>query len=89
MKKIAVTVAVALTCLTILLPVIGSCNHSSSKLTSEPAVYRADGWPMPPPIGPPHAVVSDATAAESSLIADGWPMPPPIGPHSLDAVVVV
>jgi hypothetical protein len=77
MKKIVLALAVALTCVTILLPVVGSCNHSNATPATQPALYQADGWPMPPPIPPGGNVASD-TNADSLLVADGWPMPPAI-----------
>lgn len=78
MKQIVFALAVALTCVTILLPVIGSCNHSNAIPATQPALYQADGWPMPPPIPPGGTVAIDSF--NSSLVADGWPMPPPIPP---------
>jgi hypothetical protein len=47
MKKLALVAS--LICLAILLPVIGSFNHSIIIPASLPALYRADGEPMPPP----------------------------------------
>ena len=78
MKKLALAVAGLLACLTILLPVVGSCNHSNAIPGSEPALYRADGWPMPPPIPPYNGL----TNTDPLLVADGWPMPPPIPPYN-------
>jgi len=83
MKKIAAAVLVALTCLTILLPVVGACNHSNIIPASSPVVYQADGWPMPPPIPPYNLGTSSGT--DPILVADGWPMPPPIPPYNLAA----
>jgi hypothetical protein len=82
MKKITAAVLVSLTCLTILLPVVGSCNHSNIIPASNPVLYQADGWPMPPPI-PPYSLATGGT--ERLLVADGWPMPPPIPPYNLGA----
>jgi len=83
MKKLAAVVLVSLTCLTILLPVVGSCNHSNI-IPASPALYQADGWPMPPPIPPYNLATGDTT--DSQLIADGWPMPPPIPPYNVSAL---
>src|ERR1700676_897340 len=84
MKKIVLAAAVAVTCFAILLPVISSVNLLVTIPASQPALYRADGAPMPPPI--PHSIglVTDSSS-DSSLVADGAPMPPPI-PHSIGLV---
>ena len=87
MKRIVLTAAVLLICLTILLPVVGSGNHSIIIPASDPTLYQTDGWPMPPPIGP-HSQLSNGLSTDSLLVADGWPMPPPIGPHQSDSLLV-
>jgi hypothetical protein len=78
MKKPAIALAVSLTLLAMLLPIIGIVNHSFS--TPQPAVQHADGNPMPPPV-PPWM----ATPAEPTLLADGNPMPPPVPPWMASA----
>jgi hypothetical protein len=80
MKKIVLAAAVAVTCFAILLPVISSVNLTVTTPPSQPAGYRADGAPMPPPI--PHSnAFTVNSSADAVLAADGAPMPPPI-PHS-------
>jgi len=73
MEKIAIALTAFLACLAIVLPVIGTVNHSLSTL--QPAVEQADGNPLPAPILP-----WTATPADPTLVADGNPLPPPIPP---------
>jgi hypothetical protein len=80
MKRIVLAAAVAVACFAILLPVISSVNPLVTTSPSQPAVYRADGAPMPPPIPHSNSFIADSSA-DSVLAADGAPMPPPI-PHS-------
>lgn len=56
MKKTAIALAVCLSFLAILLPIIGIVNHSFS--TPRPAIQQADSAPVPPPIPPWQASAS-------------------------------
>jgi len=77
LKKLAIASLVSLVCLTILLPVIRSVNHSTVMPVVVPGVYQVDGNPMPPPL-PPWRLYDG-----SPLVADGNPMPPPLPPWNV------
>jgi len=59
MKRFGLAVALSLTCLAILLPLIGSFNHSNV-IPNRP-IYIADGNPPPFPV-PPWTSLAPAAA---------------------------
>ncbi len=72
MKKVLLTLSVALSVSLILLAIVVPVNNSRMLPTWNNGVSQADGVPAPPPIIPPKN--------PPSLVADGVPAPPPIIP---------
>jgi len=82
LKKLTIALLASLTCVVILLPVIRTVNHSTVMPQAAPAVYQADGAPVPPPI-------PWNSQDKSTLVADGAPVPPPIPWNSHDGSTLI
>jgi len=72
-KKVLLTLSVAISVGLILLAITVPVNHSRLLPTWNSGTIQADGVPAPPPIIPPKQ-------PPPKLVADGVPAPPPIIP---------